>query len=151
MVWRIRKLRVCTYGAVIGRRTESGMRIGRWWRELWRAYTQLTQAEAAFRVHKSDLQLRPIWHQKEERVQAHILVCFLAYVLWKTLAKLCQHAGLGEDPRTVFAQLRQIQIVEVVLPTRSGVEIRKRCIGRPTPHQSILLQRLGLQLPESLE
>ena len=119
--------------------------------ELWLAYMQLTQAEAAFRVHKSDLQLRPIWHQKEERVQAHILVCFLAYVLWKTLAKLCQHAGLGDDPRTVFAQLRQIQLVEVVLPTRSGVEIRKRCISRPTPHQSILLQRLGLQLPESLE
>jgi transposase len=119
--------------------------------ELWRAYIQLTQAEAAFRVHKSDLQLRPIWHQKEKRVQAHILVCFLAYVLWKTLAQLCQHAGLGDDPRTVFAQLRQIQLVEVVLPTRSGVEIRKRCIARPTQHQAILLQRLGLQLPESLE
>lgn len=119
--------------------------------ELWRAYIQLTQAEAAFRVHKSDLQLRPIWHQKEKRVQAHILVCFLAYVLWKTLGQLCQHAGLGDDPRTVFAQLRQIQLVEVVLPTRSGVELRKRCIGRPTQHQAILLQRLGLQLPESLE
>ena len=56
--------------------------------ELWRAYIQLTEAEAAFRVHKSDLQLRPIWHQNEKRVQAHILVCFLAYVLWKTLAQL---------------------------------------------------------------
>ena len=119
--------------------------------ELWRAYIQLTQAEAAFRVHKSDLQLRPIWHQKEKRVQAHILVCFLAYVLWKTLGQLGQHAGLGDDPRTVFAQLRQIQLVEVVLPTRSGIEIRKRCISRPTQHQAILLQRLGLQLPESLE
>jgi transposase len=119
--------------------------------ELWRAYIQLTEAEAAFRVHNSDLQLRPVWHQKEKRVQAHILVCFLAYVLWKTLAQLCQHAGLGDDPRTVFAQLRLIQLVEVVLPTRAGVEIRKRCISRPTEHQAILLQRLGLQLPESLE
>jgi transposase len=119
--------------------------------ELWRAYIQLTEAESAFRVHKSDLQLRPIWHQKEKRVQAHILVCFLAYLLWKTLAQLCQHAGLGHDPRTVFAQLRLIQLVEVVLPTRTGVEIRKRCISRPTEHQAILLQRLGLQLPESLE
>jgi len=119
--------------------------------ELWRAYIQLTEAEAAFRVHKSDLQLRPIWHQKEKRVQAHILVCFLAYLLWKTLAQLCQHAGLGHDPRTVFAQLRLIQLVEVVLPTRTGVEIRKRCISRPTEHQAILLQRLGLKLPESLE
>lgn len=119
--------------------------------ELWRAYIQLTEAEAAFRVHKSDLQLRPIWHQKEKRVQAHILVCFWAYVLWKTLAQLCRHAGLGDDPRTVFTQLRQIQLVEVVLPTRAGIEIRKRCISRPTEHQAILLQRLGLQLPESLE
>ena len=119
--------------------------------ELWRAYIQLTEAEAAFRVHKSDLQLRPIWHQKEKRVQAHILVCFLAYLLWKTLAQLCQHAGLGHDPRTVFAQLRLIQLVEVVLPTRTGVQIRKRCISRPTEHQAILLQRLGLKLPESLE
>src|SRR5499425_774800 len=110
--------------------------------ELWRAYIQLTEAEAAFRVHKSDLQLRPVWHQKEKRVQAHILVCFLAYVLWKTPGQLCQHAGLGDDPRTVFAQLRQIQLVEVVLPTRAGVEIRKRSISRPTEHQAILLQRL---------
>jgi transposase len=119
--------------------------------DLWRAYIQLTEAEAAFRVHKSDLQLRPVWHQKEKRVQAHILVCFLAYVLWKTLAQMCRHAGMGDDPRTVFAQLRQIQLVEVVLPTRAGVEIRKRCISRPTEHQAVLLQRLGLQLPESLE
>jgi hypothetical protein len=119
--------------------------------ELWHAYIQLTEAEAAFRVHKSDLQLRPVWHQKEKRVQAHILICFLAYVLWKTLAQLCQHAGLGHDPRTVFAQLRLIQLVEVVLPTRAGVEVRKRCISRPTQHQAILLQRLGLQVPESLQ
>jgi transposase len=119
--------------------------------ELWRAYIQLTEAEAAFRVHKSDLQLRPVWHQKENRVQAHILVCFLAYVLWKTLAQMCRHTGMGDDPRTVFAQLRQIQLVEVVLPTRAGVEIRKRCVSRPTEHQAILLQRFGLQLPESLE
>jgi len=119
--------------------------------ELWRAYIQLTEAEAAFRIHKTDLQLRPVWHQKENRVQAHILVCFLAYVLWKTLAQMCRHAGLGDDPRTVFAQLRQIQLVEVVLPTRAGVEIRKRCISGPTEHQAILLQRLGLRLPESLQ
>jgi transposase len=119
--------------------------------ELWRAYIQLTEAEAAFRVHKSDLQLRPVWHQKEKRVQAHILICFLAYVLWKTLAQMCRYAGLGDDPRTVFAQLRQIELVEVVLPTRAGVEIRKCCISRPTQHQAILLQRLGLLLPESLE
>jgi len=63
--------------------------------ELWKAYIQLTEAEAAFRIQKSDLSLRPVWHQKEKRVQAHILVCFLGYVLWKALGKMCQGAGLG--------------------------------------------------------
>jgi transposase len=58
--------------------------------ELWKAYIQLTEAEDAFRIQKSDLKIRPIWHQKEERVLAHILVCFLAYVLWKTLEGLCR-------------------------------------------------------------
>jgi transposase len=119
--------------------------------ELWRAYVQLTEAESAFRIQKSDLALRPIWHQKKERVHAHILVCFLTYVVWKTLAQMCRQAGLGDEPRKVFAQLHQIQIVDVVLPTRSGVEIRKRCISHPTEHQAILLQRLGLQLPAALE
>jgi len=119
--------------------------------ELWRAYMQLTEAEAAFRIQKTDLQLRPIWHQKQERVAAHILVCFLAYGLWKTLAQLCQRAGLGNEPRKVFEALAEITLVDVLLPTRSGVTIRKRCITRPTEHQAILLQRLGLGLPSSLE
>lgn len=119
--------------------------------ELWRAYVQLTEAESAFRIQKSDLALRPIWHQKKERVHAHILVCFLTYVVWKTLAQMCRQAGLGDEPRKVFEQLHQIQIVDVVLPTCSGVEIRKRCISRPTEHQNILLQRLGLQLPTAFE
>ena len=115
--------------------------------DLWQAYIQLTDAEAAFRIQKSDLQIRPIWHQKEERVRAHILVCFLAYVLWKTLGQLCRRAGLGEEPRRVFAELAKIRTVDVVLPTRTGVTIRKRCVTRPTDHQAILLQRLGLHLP----
>ena len=119
--------------------------------ELWRAYMQLTEAEAAFRIQKTDLQLRPIWHQKQERVKAHVFVCFLAYVLWKTLAQLCQRAGLGGDPRKVFEELADITLVDVVLPTRNGVTIRKRCISRPTEHQAILLQHLGLSLPHSLE
>jgi len=119
--------------------------------ELWQAYIQLTEAEAAFRLHKSDLSLRPVWHQKEERVLAHILVCFLAYVLWKALGRLCKRAGLGDEPRRVLQELSQIQIVDVVLPTRHGLEIRKRCVTRPTEHQAILLQRLGLHLPSSIK
>jgi transposase len=119
--------------------------------DLWRAYIQLTEAEAAFRIHKSDLDLRPVWHQKQERVEAHILVCFLAYVLWKTLAQTCHTAGLGDEPRKVFEELSKVMLVEVSLPTRTGVTIRKRCVSRPTEHQTILLQRLGLHLPAALE
>lgn len=118
--------------------------------ELWRAYIQLTEAESAFRIHKSDLKIRPIWHQKTERVQAHILVCFLAYVLWKTLAQMCKAAGLGDEPRRVFEELGKIRAVDVILPTRTGRPIRRRCVSQPTEHQAILLQRLGLNLPKNL-
>lgn len=115
--------------------------------ELWKAYIQLTEAEAAFRIHKSDLRIRPIWHQREDRVLAHILVCFLAYVLWKTLHQTVQAAGLGDEPRRVLDELSKVNMVDVVLPTRCGVEIRRRCITQPTDHQAILLQRMGLHLP----
>lgn len=84
-------------------------------------------------------------------MQAHILVCFLTYVLWKTPAASCRQAGLGDEPRQVFAALSGIALVDVVLPTRAGTVIRKRCIGQPTEHQLILLQRLHLQLPGALE
>jgi hypothetical protein len=119
--------------------------------ELWRAYIQLTEAEEAFRLRKSDLAMRPVWRQKEQRVQAHILVCFLAYLLWKTLGQWCKRAGLGDEPRKIFTELEQISLVDVVLPTRTGISIRKRCVSRPADHQAILLQRLGLQIPARLE
>jgi hypothetical protein len=123
--------------------------------ELWEAYIQLTEAEGAFRIHKSDLSLRPIWHQKEGRVQAHILVCFLAYVLWKTLAALCRRAGLGDEPRKVLDELAQLQVIDVTVPTRNrdgsdGPLLHKRCVSRPTDHQAILLHHLGLHLPSRM-
>ena len=112
-----------------------------------KAYIQLTEAEAAFRIHKSDLSLRQIWHQKEEHVLAHIFVCFVAYVLWKKSGQICTKAGLGNEPRRVLAELSDIRSMDVVLPTRSGPEIRTRCISKPTDHQQILLEKLGLKLP----
>ena len=115
--------------------------------QLWRAYMQLTEAENAFHIQKSDLQIRPVWHQKAERVQAHILVCFLAYVLWKTLEAQCRQAGLGDEPRQVFRELSEIALVDIAMPTRNGVTLRKRCIGQPNQHQLVLLQYLGLRLP----
>ena len=118
--------------------------------DLWHAYIQLTEAEAAFRIHKSDLRIRPVWHQKEDRVLAHILVCFLAYVLWKTLHQMAKAGGLGDEPRRIFAELGKISLVDVVLPTRKGPEIRRRCVRRPTDHQAILLDRLSLTLPRQV-
>ena len=120
--------------------------------ELWQAYMQLADTvEGAFRIHKSDLRLRPIWHQKQHRVEAHVLVCFLAYVLWKTLGQMCRSAGLGDEPRKVLEEIARIQVVDVVMPTRCGAEIRRRYVQRPTEHQAILLHHLGLHLPTRLE
>jgi transposase len=118
--------------------------------DLWRAYIQLTEAEAAFRIQKSDLSIRPVWHHKEDRVLAHILVCFLAYVLWKFLGQLCQKAGLGDEPRRVLAELSELRAVDVILPTKDGRELRTRCVTQPSDHQKILLNRLRLELPSRL-
>lgn len=118
--------------------------------DLWRTYIQLTDAEAAFRIQKSDLGIRPVWHQRADRVQAHILVCFLAYVLWKTLEQWQQRAGLGQSPRTILEELQRIQSTDVVLPTEDGRDLRLRCIVRPDAAQAALLDRLGLELPERL-
>ena len=118
--------------------------------ELWKAYIQLTEAENAFRIQKSDLRIRPVWHQKEDRVQAHILVCFLAFVLWKTLGQLCHQAGLGDEPRRVLDELSELRIVDVVLPTNQGVDIRHRYVTQPSEHQQILLDKLRLKLPKKI-
>jgi len=120
--------------------------------DLWSTYIQLTQAEAAFRIQKSDLAIRPIWHQKAGRVKGHILVCFLAYVLWKTLEKWQEKAGLGNSPKTILEQLASIRSADVVLPTAESPsrELRIRCVVRPDNVQSMLLDRLGLRLPERL-
>ena len=118
--------------------------------ELWRTYMQLVEAEAAFRIQKSDLKIRPVWHQKTERVEAHILVCFLAYVLWKSLTGWQKKAGLGSSPRTILEELRRIHSVDVILPVTGGPELRLRCVVRPDKAQEALLSRLGLQLPNRL-
>jgi transposase len=120
--------------------------------ELWKIYIQLTEAESAFRVHKSDLGLRPIWHHKPERVQAHIFVCFLAYALWKTLERWQARAGLGNSPRTILTELGRIQSNDVVLPLADepGREARLRCVVQPDKAQAYLLDHLGLRLPERL-
>ena len=118
--------------------------------QLWKAYIQLTQAEAAFRIHKDQLKVRPIWHQREDRVQAHILVCFLAFVLWKSLEMWQQRAGLGNSPHTILEELARIQSHDVVLPTATHGQIRLRCVTQPDPAQAALLDRLGIILPKRM-
>ena len=126
--------------------------VGDWSGEdLWKAYIQLSQAESAFRICKNDLRLRPIWHQKEERVKAHILVCFLAYVLFKALDLKCRNAGLGDSARKVMDEFAAIQMVDVVMPTKAGPVIRKRCVSVAEPHLNVLLHKLGLTLPTSID
>ena len=117
---------------------------------LWQAYIHLTDAEEAFRIHKSDLHLRPLWHQKDERIKAHIFVCFLAFVLWKTFGLMCKHSGLGDEPRRVFEEIKKISMVDVVLTTIEGKELKIRTVARPDKPLQILLHRLGLQLPERI-
>ena len=120
--------------------------------QLWKTYIQLTEAEAAFRIQKSDLCIRPIWHHKQARIKAHILICFLAYVLWKTLQQWQSRTGLGHSPRTILSELSRIHAADIVLPLDDGSkrELRLRCVVKPDREQELLLQRLGLSLPERL-
>jgi transposase len=122
---------------------------------LWKRYIQLTEAEWAFRITKDELEIRPVWHQKEDRVLAHILVCFIAYALWKTLAGWMRAAGLGDAPRTLLAELAKIKSGDVVLEAKSSPGgpqrmIRLRCVTEPDEPQRVLLDRLGLNLPRRL-
>jgi len=129
---------------------------------LWKQYIQLTDAEWAFRITKDELAIGPIWHQKPDRVKAHILVCFLAYVLWKTLGAWMERSGLGSAPRTLVEEFARIKSGDVVLPTRGaedptrpgqflpGKTLRLRCVVQPDKYQRVLLSRLGLHLPQRL-
>ena len=113
-------------------------------------HIQLTQAEAAFRIQKDQLRIRPIWHQRADRVQAHILVCFLAFALWKTLEMWQSRAGLGHSPRTILEELARIPSNDVILPTPTHGEIRLRCVTQPDAAQAALLERLGIVVPKRL-
>jgi hypothetical protein len=119
--------------------------------KLWSWYLPLQQAEAAFRCAKSDLGLRPIFHHKTERVEAHILVCFLALALWRTLEMWMKGKGLGTCARQLVGEIATIKSLDVVLPVRTleGVsQLRLRTVGRPDRLVAELLQRLELYLPE---
>jgi transposase len=122
---------------------------------LWKRYIQLTEAEWAFRITKDELAIRPIWHQKEDRVKAHILVCFLAYALWKTLGGWMNNARLGDAPRTLLEEMAKLKSGDVTLKARVSKNtpertITLRIVTEPDSAQAVLLQRLGLTLPRRL-
>ena len=119
--------------------------------ELWHRYIQLTEAEAAFRVLKSALWIRPLFHQLERRVKAHILVAFLGYALWVTLKHLLQRKDSKLSPAQALALLSTLQSADIVLPTTDGREIRLRRVSTPDLQQQQLLDQLGLKVPQDLE
>ena len=94
-----------------------------------------------------------MWHQKPERIKAHIFICFLAYALWKTLEQWQMRAWLGRGPKTILEELARITSTDIVLPVQGerNREVRLRCVVRPDKAQSALLDRLGLRLPERLK
>lgn len=96
-----------------------------------------------------------MWHQKEDRIRSHVLVCFLAYAMWKTLAGWMKGAGLGDAPRTVLYEFAKIKSGDIVLPAESAsgirTTVRRRHVTEPEAEQKTLLQRLGIPLPRRLK
>ena len=118
--------------------------------ELWKSYIQLTEAEAAFRVLKSPLSIRTIFHQLERRAKAHILVAFLGYALWVTLKHLLRRKGSLLSPSKALALLSTLVSADIVLPTTDGREIRLRRVTTPNAEQKELLDQLGITVPDRL-
>jgi transposase len=118
--------------------------------QLWKNYIQLTEAEAVFRALKSELSIRPIFHQLERRAKAHILVAFLGYALWVTLKHLLLGKRSEFSPARALDLLSRLQSADIVLPTTDGREIRLRRITEPTAEQQLLLDQLGMPLPQRL-
>jgi transposase len=134
-------------GAYLLRTNLSGESAG----ELWKKYIQLTEAEAAFRTLKSELSIRPIFHQLERRAKAHVLVAFLGYALWVTLKHFLRRKNLKTSPAQALSMLSGLRSADIVLPTTDRREIRLRRITTPTQEQQTLLAHLGMQIPERLD
>jgi len=165
--WHLAKFKaaLASDGAYLLRSNYSGWSA----EEFWETYIQLTVVEHAFRVLKSELLLRPVWHHYSGRVQAHVLVCVLAYALWKTLDHLAKQACLqtlihktdgpegGKQPRprpmtpeVILRELGQIQIGDIHLETTTGQRLVLRRVARPNAEQARILAALKLELPERL-
>lgn len=165
--WNVDKIKAVLIrdGAYVLRSNQAGWQA----QELWETYMQLTQVEKAFRVLKSELLLRPIWHHYSGRVEAHVFICVLAYTLWKTLDHLLQRAGLMTEirkapeaegqatpgprpmtPQVALRELHKIHIGDILLETTQGQTLALRRVARPDGTQTRILRGLGVELPERL-
>lgn len=165
--WKVAKFKeaLARDGAYLLRSNQPGWSA----QEFWETYMQLTVVEHAFRVLKSDLLLRPIWHQYSGRTEAHIFVCVLAYALWKTLDHLAKGAGLQTlihkpdprrgnaapkarpmTPKVILRELGKIRVGDILLETTDGQQLALRRVARPNSEQKRILDALKLQLPERL-
>jgi transposase len=165
--WKVAKFKAALArdGAYLLRSNQAGWTA----QEFWETYIQLTVVERAFRVLKSELLLRPIWHHYSGRTEAHIFICVLAYALWKTLDHLIKRANLQtliqksdpEDdtadlqprpmtPQTVLRELSKIQVGDIEMETVDGQKLVLRRVARPTAEQKRILEALNLELPERL-
>ena len=115
--------------------------------QLWNHYMQLTEIEQVFKEVKGDLSVRPIYHQKIERIEAHIFVAFIAYTLQVTLKQRCRERASGLTPRSVIEQLSGIQMLDVHIPTTDGRKITLKRYTKPDKTQELVLAQLGLVLP----
>jgi len=118
--------------------------------QLWKSYIQLAEAEAAFRALKSELNVRPIFHQKEHRTKAHVLVAFLGYALWVTLKHLLKGSGSKLSPMQALAAASTLHSADIVLPTTDGRQIRLRRVTSPTTEQQRLFEQLHISIPDRL-
>ena len=113
---------------------------------IWKRYIQLTEVEDAFRTEKHDLGMRPIYHQKQDRTQAHIMVCFLSLAMWRTLQQWMKASGIGTAPRKLIEEMREVRSLDVLLPAKDKT-IRLRVVSAPPKQLKVLLQRMKILLP----
>ena len=121
--------------------------VGRDPAQMWEFYTQLVQVEEAFKILKGDLTIRPIFHQKEERIEAHIFVAFISYALHVTLGRRLRDLAPGLTPRSVLEKFGAVQMIDVHLPTTDGRKVILSRYTQPEPELQMLLRQLRLSLP----
>jgi transposase len=115
--------------------------------QMWEFYIQLVQIEEAFKTLKGDLAIRPIHHQKEDRIEAHIFIAFMAYCMHVTLRRRLRDLAPGLTPRSVLEKFASVQMIDVHLPTTDGRKVIMARYTQPEPELQVLLEQLRLSLP----